>query len=379
MATPELFVEPIEARELTAVLKDDASRQGFLQTVVPEIASGEWRLLSTEPPFLSKGWRKRVLVLPVVYGVNGLVKSEGWIVKLYGKKDGGPGYEAQAWLWKAGFRPPSSFLVPRPYAYSAECRALIQAHVEGLQWADYLTDEPGTLRSASDRSARWLVRLQESGMPGDAHESSEELSALSRIVTELSRVHPAGEARFRALGEELALRLLEEGGPLVPAHGDFHPKNVLLDDARNTLIDLDRARNEIIDLDGARNTVIDFDHAGLREAGFDVGYAIGQLLVISYLRHGTLLPGAEAAAAFWRSYRERGRAPRRRVCIHVARTLFQSLHFELCVLKNGRLDLLTRWPDLVEQWLPSETQPALLARLERLANPGPAPLKGRRP
>lgn len=343
MATPELIAEPIATREMTEILQDDACRRGFLEAIVPEIAAGEWELLSSEPPVLSRGWRKRVLFLPVAYRVEGRVESEGWIVKLYGKKDGGPGFAAHQRLWRSGFRPPSSLRVPRPYAYSAELRVLIQENVEGRQWADYLAEPRGSMRKASARTARWLVQLQRSGPAGEPYETVRELPALDRIVTELSRAHPEHQARFRALGEALAPLLAEEGGPLVPAHGDLHPKNVLLADDWTT--------------------VIDFDHAGLREAGFDVGYAVGQLLVVSYLRHATLVPGAEAAAAFWASYREGGQAGAHRVCIHVARTVFQSLHFELCVLKNGRVDLLTLWPELIERWFPRETHPELPALL----------------
>jgi aminoglycoside phosphotransferase (APT) family kinase protein len=100
-------------------------------------------------------------------------------------------------------------------------------------------------------------------------------------------------------------------------------------------------------------TVIDFDTFALREPAFDVGYAIGQLLIMSYFQTGAFARGAEAAVAFWNYYQTSGRAAWDRVAVQIARTFLQSLHYELYTLRNNRLELLDLWTNLMETWLDS--------------------------
>jgi Ser/Thr protein kinase RdoA (MazF antagonist) len=106
--------------------------------------------------------------------------------------------------------------------------------------------------------------------------------------------------------------LWSEHVPSVPSHGDYHPRNVFLT--------------------AGLTTAIDFDTFGMREPAFDVGYAIGQLLIRSCFHTGDFSSGASAALAFWRRYERGGQAPWPRVAVQVARTFLQSLHFELRAL-----------------------------------------------
>jgi Ser/Thr protein kinase RdoA (MazF antagonist) len=130
----------------------------------------------------------------------------------------------------------------------------------------------------------------------------------------------------------------------VPSHGDFHPENVFVGPG-------------II-------TVIDFDRAGVREPAFDVGYALGQLLAMSYLSLGDWQPGARAGLEFWGHYeRERPAPPPwSRVAVHAARGMLLSLYWEVCALPGRRTDLVSLWLDLIETWLRSR-EPATLETL----------------
>jgi aminoglycoside phosphotransferase (APT) family kinase protein len=141
--------------------------------------------------------------------------------------------------------------------------------------------------------------------------------------------------------------LRADRSPLVPSHGDFHPKNVLLCDQWVA--------------------VIDFDHFGRRVPAFDIGYAIGQLYIMSYLRLGDFASGANASAAFWNRCHLAGRARWSDVAVHVARTFMQSLHYELYVLKTGQTALVPLWLRMAETFLASDDLPER-QRLQTLAS-----------
>ncbi len=247
-------------------------------------------------------------------------------------------------LREAGLRPPAHFRVPEPLGASQDGHLLAQEWVTGIPWADTLGTERAHASSA--RAAEWLVVLQSLHHPpappafdrphpplpavvSDAH-----LASIRRHGSELADAHPA---ESRAIGR-LAARLLDRLGspePPVPSHGDLHPKNLLVD-------------GEVV-------TAVDFDTFALREPAFDVGYAIGELLIMSLLRLGEALPGSTAAADFWFRYRQLGgTASPDRVALHVGRTFLQSLHYELCVLRNSRDELLRRWPELAWEWMESD-------------------------
>ncbi len=213
------------------------------------------------------------------------------------------------------------------------------------------------LASASARAATWLIRFQRTALDGDVQRVELEAATARRAGAELLAAFPDRLSRETPLFERVAERLQAANGPLVPSHGGYHPENVLLS-RRAT-------------------TVIDFDKFALREAAHDVGYAIGRLLLLSYLASGRLGPGARAATAFWHAYAEGGAAPWSRVAVQAARFLLQSLHFDLCVLRNGRGDLLELWPLVMRRLLAGEG-PAALARMASLASTRPESARAQR-
>lgn len=234
-------------------------------------------------------------------------------------------------LREAGLRPPARLRVPEPLGASRDGYVLVQEWVAGLPWADTLGNKEA--HQASALAADWLATLQSLPVPAAASEAH--LANARRYARELATAYLSEASAMR----QLATRLLEALGsapqPPVPSHGDFHPKNLLLD--------------------GEAVTVVDLDTFAVREPGFDVGYAIGQLLIMSLLRLGQAAAGLAAAGAFWFRYLEvGGTANPERVALHVARTFLQSLHYELCVLRNSRDELLQRWPELAREWIESD-------------------------
>lgn len=320
------------------VLANERYARQLLKDCVPQIASGEWKLESCRATDIRGGRRKPVALYDVTYtrAQDSSARSDQVVAKIYRAKKhrAGSAHEAIASLWEAGFRPPAKFRVPRPYGYSARRSAFVQGVVRGVPWADFLYEDAVSLRAASNRAAAWLTRLQRSGVVAPAQGVEEELARTRQFVEELGRLYPQLRPGLRSLFERLALRFQADPGPLMPSHGDFHPKNVLLTDGLAT--------------------VIDFDAFALREPAFDVGHAMAQLLIMSHFRLGDIAPGAAAAASFWQRYEQDGAAPWSRVALHICRTYIEILHYVLYALQTHKPELVKLWPGLVEYWLESD-------------------------
>ncbi len=279
-------------------------------------------------------------------GAGGGARTAQIVAKAYGSDRGSNALAAIQRLWEEGFRPPARFRVPRPYGYTPEYGTLLLGLAPGTRWSDFLRQEEGALASASARAAGWLIRLQRSSV--EAQVGQDDAAVAERRALELMTLFPSCAPGIEPVVERIVARLRQDSVPSLSSHGDFHPDNVFLTKSVAT--------------------VIDFDRFGLREAAFDVGYAIGQLLIMSDYRLRDFAPGAHAARALWHRYRSEGHATWSRVAVQVARTFLQSLHYELCTLGNDRVDLLERWPRLMEQWLESEG-PQTLDELGRSRGP----------
>lgn len=304
---------------------------GLLCAGVPELRSGAWTLRSWDTERVHRHHGRRFVFGQMAWteAASGRAETAAVAIKVYASDHGDRAFQALRSLWAAGFRPPSSSRVPRPFGFSPDRRALIQEMVPGRSWAATLVDDSSPDASAG-RAAHWLVRLQAAPVELDGSSTPH---PFSRIAPQLAERFPDRGARLTALAARVSSGLAE-AGPRVPSHGDLHPENLHL----------------------APETVwgLDLDNAGQREPAYDVGYAIGQLLVMSVLRTGNPAVGARAGLAFWRAYEERGgAAPWHRVAVQVARTFLQSLHHELCTLDNGRDDLLDPWTAHVDLWLSS--------------------------
>ena len=312
----------------------------LLREGVEEIRSGGWRLDAWEEVEARVDRGRRFVFGTMRYRDEaGTPAAFEVVVKTYKKDPGDRSLRAMEHLWNRGFRAPSHYRVPRPFGRVQGRNVLIQERVPGLPWSEVLEQGSRADRNVSAGAARWLVRLQSSlatrapekvlgSIPPASHPQSP-----ARLSADLLAGFPGWAWRMEAAIGWLLERLPEAGEP-VPSHGDYHPENVFVS--------------------SGAVAAIDFDNFGAREAGYDVGYAIGQLLIMSRLRSGDFGAGARAAAEFWKCYEEEGTATPDRVGAHVARTFLQSLHYELVVLKNGRVDLIEPWTSQMERWLQSE-------------------------
>ncbi len=308
---------------------------------IPEFSSEAWRLRSCAAVEAKKQRGQRIVVYAFSYTTRDdphRVRHGRVVAKRCGEDRGGVSHRAQTALWDAGLRPPAPFRVPKSYGWAPHLGVLLQEHIDATAWADRLGGPADDLRRASTQAATWLVHLQCSGVEASDPGRPAESGAAQPRCDRLARSYPHARAAILGLATELDRRLRADTSPLVPSHGDLRPTNVLLDGQWTT-------------------TVIDFDHFGSRSAAFDIGYAIGQLHLMSHLRLGDLAPGASASAAFWRGCQLAGRARWADVAAHVARTLLQRLSYELCVLKTGKADLLPLCLRMAEAFLDHDELP----------------------
>ncbi|MDQ3932684.1 MAG: aminoglycoside phosphotransferase family protein [Actinomycetota bacterium] len=253
------------------------------------------------------------------------------VIKRDGRRRADAVFQILRQLRDAGLRPPAHVRVPEPLGTSRDGQVLVQEWVPGEMWADSLGNRE--VHEASARAAEWLATLQSLPVPAPA--SQAHLSSVRRYARELAVAHPSQAAAIRQLSGRLLQGLGSVSPPLVPSHGDLHPKNLLID-------------GEVV-------TAVDLDTFAAREPAFDVGYAIGELIIMAIFRLGEAAAGLKAAAAFWFGYLQSGgTASPERVGLHVGRTFLQSLHYELCVLRNSKDELLHRWPELAWEWMESD-------------------------
>ncbi len=98
-------------------------------------------------------------------------------------------------------------------------------------------------------------------------------------------------------------------------------------------------------------TAIDLDTVGMRRPAYDIGYALSQMLVSSWMHTGSFAPGAGAGLAFWNHWKTASGHDSDAVPAEVTRALVQSLHFELITYRTNRLELLGLWLGLAEAML----------------------------
>jgi len=259
------------------------------------------------------------------------------IGKVY-KGDCGQGhFDTLSRLREVGFRPPSPFTVVYPVAYVADRCFLLQEKAPGSLLADLIFGEPDSAAfDAMERAAAWLAALH--GAEVTAQPRLERVRMLvARQGRELMELLPQQAPRV----ERLAARALtgldaRHVTPLVPSHGDFHPKNVF------------------ITAEG-RVTVIDFDTFGLQEQAADVAYILAQTAIMGYRRRGSFAATTRVRHRLLQAYLEA--APMlsgQRLALYLGMVFLQSLHYELCTLRNGRTAIIEPWLANAERCLLDE-------------------------
>ncbi|HEY7447642.1 MAG TPA: phosphotransferase [Vicinamibacterales bacterium] len=140
-------------------------------------------------------------------------------------------------VWRSSFgerrRPPG---LPRPVDYLVEQGILIMERVEGFP----LVERQPMEQSALDDAVHLLTSLHDSNATSRQIRSSRRIvRSIRRKAERVSTVAPKFQGAFAAAAEALDAGRVEDL-ELVPSHGDFSPRNLVLGSNRLVLIDWDR-------------------------------------------------------------------------------------------------------------------------------------------
>lgn len=247
----------------------------------------------------------------------------------------------QRWLHQlcdAGFAPPARLAVTPPRGWSRTHLTLATDVAPEYPWTAWVVASPQDRDAAARAAADWLVALQSLDVTLPDRSLYRADDDMTRHCDELGSAFPTLATTIkqvaRAAHDQLYTETGRGAGELVLSHGDLHPNNLhIADDAAWSV------------------TAIDMDTAGMRRPAYDVGYAVAQMLIVSWMRTGSFQVGASAGRAFWRRWAEGGAPDADAVGAESARALLQSLHFELITYRNGRHDLLVPWLSVAHSML----------------------------
>jgi len=227
-------------------------------------------------------------------------------------------------LRNAGFKPPARFIVPAPVACLPERGMILQEKVPGRSASDFLTDTSERAALAATDCARWLAALHQSGVPAAA--VSREHEGVSQWVDDLRQFVPNHTEQLDAIAKRIQDTLASDMNGLVPTHGDFHPMNVLIDGTQ-------------------RVCGIDMDKFAAREPETDIGWFLMQSAGFGFFKSGTFNATEIARQTFIETYQaETGHKIRGdRAGLYMAMAFLKNLHFELVLLKTGRIEYAKPW------------------------------------
>jgi hypothetical protein len=293
------------------------------------------KLLSAERVATVDRLDRRVDIYELVCADEGTgdIRRARVVAKFQDEVMGRSAHAVQSELRNTGFRPPAPLRVTESFGYFDEHRVSLQAAAVEPPWIAALHFGENALRAVSSGAAAWLLKLQDGGVTGPRRSARTELLNLREAVSVVDKETPRLRTMLRS---EISGLTAELGGRIdteVPSHGDYHPKNVLSD--------------------GSTVTVIDFDRFGLREAAYDPGEAIAQLLIMSVFNGEPLARGVQSAEMFWSCYSRAGAASPRRVVVHMFRSVIQVLGYKL--LLGSPLPGIDRWIEFIGVGLSAES------------------------
>jgi len=230
--------------------------------------------------------------------------------KVYPSGGGDITYANMQELWRSSFGerrcPPG---LPRPIEYLPDIRVLIMERVEGRPLMELDTLDERTV----DAATRLVMSLHEcDAQPSKRRDSCRIVRSVKRKAECIAEIAPEMSGCCQQVVEALEAAQVNDL-ELVPCHGDFSPRNVLVGPSRLVLIDWDRLQQADPARDVAHFGVWCWVRALRRRSLPD--WSVLDRGVATY---NSLHPGALAQA---------------RLAFHIAAALIRSAH-----------DLVTMWP-----------------------------------
>jgi hypothetical protein len=232
-------------------------------------------------------------------------------------------YRTLTELRAAGFRPPARLTVPEPLDCIEDQGFILQEKAPGVDAASLILNDAEMSIEAASGAALWLAALHRSAVP--TWQCITETGALN-VEQELARVLPDKAEVIHKIISTVQDLLKHQPSTLVPSHGDFHPRNVLI-----------HAKERI--------TVIDIDKFGLAEREYDVASFLVQTAIFDFMCHVDFVRTINARRMFMHVYEgESGyKFVPGRVGAYIALGFLRKLHYELVLLRTGREQYVDPW------------------------------------
>lgn len=272
--------------------------------------------------------RKWILEYLVTYlNQDGQKEEISLIGKVYSNQEKGKAcFQALKYLWEHGMDSEQSNTVIRPIAYFELYPMLLMTKAPGKSLFELLDCDMGHSQ-LGPIIADWLKRLHSvpiAKLREIKHTRAE--VDVTRFYNGLSLVLPEQHERIKDLYNNMLTKSVKPWtGYQVMLHGDCNLMNLFIEDKKVT--------------------AIDFDHHFLGDPAWDVAYLTCQIQLKGYLKERNFIHFLPLVKSFIKTYLsdypEDNRIEFfRRFYLYRARSLFESLHYELCVLKTGKLDIV---------------------------------------
>lgn len=268
--------------------------------------------------------RKMIIEYLVTYrNSKGEVRKESMIGKVYSDSYKGlTSFRFMQYLWKNGFEQDSQYTMVRPIAYLQTWKLMLMSKAPGKPMDELLHDPNVNLEELGFHVTNWLTKMHSIPLTGVRKLPYTRADAdVSRFYQDLIKNIPKYSGRLKDIHEGLIQRKEKlESIETVLLHGDFHTKNLFIHD-----------KNVI---------AIDFDHHFAGDPAWDVAYLSCQIGLSGFFKKGdfeyfqpVIKDIIERYLLTHSSYNPDSFLER--LFIYSARSLFESLHYELCVLNTG--------------------------------------------
>lgn len=307
---------------------------GDLARVLTSAAGREWKVTHCHGSVLQASRQRPVMRYRVSYQQAGKTIPVLKIVigKAYYRGDGTATFELMRRLWAEGFSDDSPLRIPEPIAWIPEAKFLVQGQAAGHALYDHLPcPEEGIARVRG--AGEWLAKLHATdvGSAASPLPAGFEADKLGAYAAELESAHPHLGGRVRDIADAVVGALdRASGGPLVPTHGDYQPKNIYV------------TRRE--------TTVIDFDRQALAAPARDLAHFIGQCMTMSWVRTGSFDRIAAWNDAFLEAYSRRCGDGFEALPAYLARTFLEVVYYKLVVKPVADPGFAPAWLAQCEQW-----------------------------
>lgn len=272
--------------------------------------------------------KKWIIEYSVIYhNPLGQEAHETIIGKIYSDPEKGKAsYGLLEHLWQHGMNGDSPYAVVRPIAYLPSFHLMLMSKAPGMTVQEWIF-ETDRVHHAAFHTAIFLSCLHKVPiLPTPLLIRNRAEDDLSRFMQELINSAPEQETAIQSF----AARMRKFPPPPCvgePAmlHGDFHIKNVFWDNSSVT--------------------AIDFDHHFTGDPAWDVAYHACQIQLSAFFRKGDFHYFRFGVKTFIQTYltevpEDEHEDFLKRILYYRARSLFESLHYEICVCKTKKNEII---------------------------------------